>query len=272
MTTIHFASDLHFEINGWIPSVDRLPGGDVLVLAGDIHCSRFFREKRTDAEARSAQKMFKSKLDPVFKRYGTVYHLMGNHEYYGDNWLKARETFEDFYVSAGLDNVRAVESGSFDIAPNARLILSTLWSSLDVTNPYDLSHIAYSMNDYRVITSNDEGAVLTVRDTKAAHMRYVKELEESLKGSSGKKVVVATHHAPSYESETRYRGSILSPAYCSDLRHIMHDNPNIAYWIHGHTHSNTSYTVNETKIVTAMHGYYMDRKRGEKFEYGEIVL
>ena len=54
---IHLASDLHFEINN-MPTINfKGPiGADILILAGDIFCTRHHYLRRTDAESRSQKR------------------------------------------------------------------------------------------------------------------------------------------------------------------------------------------------------------------------
>ena len=69
-------SDLHCEIAAFDRS---LSGGDLLILAGDITCARFFQRHRTDAEARSMRKM---RLWSECAKYRRVFYVVGNHEPY----------------------------------------------------------------------------------------------------------------------------------------------------------------------------------------------
>lgn len=255
---IHHASDLHYELNGATTALDGLPGGDLLVLNGDIHCARFFAEKRTDAESRGAKKMMRTRVLPLLSRYDEVIHIMGNHEHYGYDYRISVETFQDFYEREGCKNVVVTDALSREVG-GIPMVFTTLWSDLDAANPVDRYHIERGMNDYRVIKG------MTPEVSTAMHRTMAEFVFDS------KPLLVFSHHAPSFESETRYRGSTLSAAYCTELSSRILDT-DIEYWVHGHTHSNTSYDIGKCKVRTAMYGYYTERSRDEKYRWGEIVL
>ena len=69
-------SDLHLEFAG----LSNLPGGDVLILAGDILTVRHLRSNKTDADGRLRRKCFeKFCLDEV-RKYGRSLYATGNNE------------------------------------------------------------------------------------------------------------------------------------------------------------------------------------------------
>lgn len=255
---IHHASDLHYELNGATRVLDELPGGDLLVLNGDIHCARFFAEYKNDSESRGAKKLMRTHVLPLLSRYDRVVHIMGNHEHYGFDYQKSVGAFQGFYEREGCKNVTATDALSMEIN-SVPMVFTTLWSDLDAADPVSRYHIERGMNDYHVIKG------MTPEVSTAAHKTMVEFVFDS------KPALVFTHHAPSYESETRYRGSALSAAYCTELsRRILETD--IEYWVHGHTHSNTSYDIGRCKVRTAMYGYYTERGYNEKYRWGEIVL
>lgn len=249
---IHYFSDVHFEINGWLSGIDELPGGDLLVMGGDITCARFLGERKTDAVSRSMKKSM-AKLVPVLLRYDRVIHIMGNHEHYGFDHTETVAEFAAYYDRRDLHHVLAT-----DMWAENGMVFTTLWSDLDAADPVSRYHIERGMNDYRVI----QGMTPEVST----------ELHRKMKAFTfaSKPKMVFSHHAPSFQSETRYRGSTLSPAYCSELSNEILDS-GIERWIHGHTHTNTSYEIGQCKVATAMHGYYSERDYGIPFMWGEII-
>ena len=72
----------------------------------------------------------------------------------------------------------------------------------------------------------------------------------------GKKVVVVTHHLPSFQSiPERFRGESLNGAYASELfEDIMETQPDI--WCHGHTHGSSDYMIGNTRILCNPRGYH----------------
>jgi hypothetical protein len=47
----------------------------------------------------------------------------------------------------------------------------------------------------------------------------------------------------------------MNGGYSSDLSEFIVDRPQIAVWVHGHTHHNFDYTVGSTRIVANPRGY-----------------
>jgi hypothetical protein len=65
---------------------------------------------------------------------------------------------------------------------------------------------------------------------------------------------VVTHHLPHRRSvHPRYDGDMLSPAFASDLDHLVR--APVALWVHGHTHESMDYFVNGTRVVCNPRGY-----------------
>jgi hypothetical protein len=77
---ISVMSDLHLE---FAPLSD-LPGGDVLILAGDIWLYRDMRPERNDAGSRSRRKRYVKFCREELSKYRHVLIITGNHESYGD--------------------------------------------------------------------------------------------------------------------------------------------------------------------------------------------
>ena len=239
-------SDLHCEIAAF----DRpLPGGDLLILAGDITCARFFETHRTDAAARSMRRM---RLWTECAKYRRVFYVMGNHEPYNFDIAEMVPTLRAFLTEAA-PNVRILddEAETFD---GVRFIGGTLWTDMDRENPLAMVTAQTGMNDYAIITNG--GARLTPAMTVARHKQTVAFLEREL-AIDGPKVVI-THHPPSLLSLNReHSGNGLDPAFASDLHGLIASARELRYWVHGHTHLSVEYTLpdNETVIFANQRGY-----------------
>jgi Icc-related predicted phosphoesterase len=74
-----------------------------------------------------------------------------------------------------------------------------------------------------------------------------------------KPTVVVTHHAPSRQSLPEHlRDDMHSPAYASDLEHVMLDFKPAA-WVHGHVHEKVDYAVGQTWVFSDPRGYPGER-------------
>lgn len=280
---IDYISDLHLEINGSAEHrIKKDPGGDILILAGDITCMRFFNPKRTDPEARGMKKRFKSILTNNFGDYEYIFYIPGNHEYYGHYYWGADQDFRE--IIEGYDDRLRFVNNSATIVPDKKtgtsvfFIFSIFWSNFRNGNPLDMNAAESGMNDYRSIyqykdadinyinskSPNFNNNKLCAQITLEEHRRafsYIKNAYEWRQPAD--KVVVVTHHAPSFKSHNNSRLSnldALSSAFYSEYFDWIAES-NISYWIHGHTHHDVDYDIGGTNIRGCMYGY-------DGFEFG----
>src|SRR5687767_14609912 len=78
-------SNLHLEIGREIPV---LPGGDLLLMAGDIFTAFAMRDFRQDNDSRKMRGRYAKFCQEQLSKYSRVLYVMGNHESY-------RELFEE---------------------------------------------------------------------------------------------------------------------------------------------------------------------------------
>ena len=100
-------------------------------------------------------------------------------------------------------------------------------------------------------------------------------LKQKVMEYKGKPLIIVTHHAPSpYSISDKYKGSMLNPAFASNLNQFIVDNPNIRLWCHGHCHSSFDYILGETRIVCEPFGYGNENNMEQKlpFDYGKRIL
>ena len=105
--------------------------------------------------------------------------------------------------------------------------------------------------------------------TSYGHKLTVRQIEEinnqtrvSLKTrvellSPDKKFIVMTHHSPSMKSvHPKFGVDALNYAFSNTrLEDFIMDNPNIKYWVHGHTHDSHDYMIGECRVVCNPRGY-----------------
>ena len=252
---ISYVSDLHLEFGS-----QTLPGGEVLVLAGDI------------AEARSIQRQFHStkpvtdehieefRCSEFFQKevvkYDKVFYVMGNHEHYHNRFNKTYSDLANMMPS----NVTLLEDQCEEYN-GVVFVGATLWTDLNKGDPITAWHLKSMMNDYRVITQYYETRnvyhKLTPEYTRDVHLKsraYIKTICEL---NRDKPVVVVTHMAPSFQSvNEKYKWDTTSNGgYASNLDEFILDNDNIKLWFHGHMHDPVDYTIGETRVLSNPRGY-----------------
>ena len=239
---IGLCSDLHLDF-----APVELPGGEVLILAGDI------------CEYRS----FKKGLPSVVNffglqcpKYEKVFMVMGNHESYRYRLDKTYESLVEILPP----NVTLLENETVDYQ-GVVFMGATLWTDLDNNNPMTAVALKQGMNDYRAIENyySDTGFYhkLTPEYTYRLHKNTLEYFQQSLALHRDRPVVVITHHAPSFQSiHERYRGDNMNAGYASDLSEFILDHPQIKYWVHGHTHTDFDYQIGDTRVLCNPRGYH----------------
>ncbi len=247
------ASDIHLEFQDWEPPV---VDADVLVLAGDIGVGL----QGIEAAMKWADRY----------QYGCIY-VNGNHEFYKGIWpdlINAQK------LATGNSNVHVLDNESI-VLGGVRFCGATLWTDFNLYGPAEMANCRLvaqrNMSDYYQIKKSYTGN-LKATDTQAAHHDSVKWLRRELANStSGQKTVVITHHAPSERSvhpRFRQRKDKLTPAFTSNLEGLM-DIALIDTWLCGHTHFNTQYEVNGTRVLSNCRGYPGEEVEG--FNPGLVV-
>jgi hypothetical protein len=134
------------------------------------------------------------------------------------------------------------------------------------------------MNDFRLIRTSrpaPDGAScggvdgerrFTPHDANALHHAAVAWLGTEL--PKHQRCIVVGHHAPSFRSANgdRYGTEELDAAYCSNQDALIEAHPQIAVWIHGHTHKEESYRIGSTQIIANPRGYFPDEPRSRDFD------
>jgi len=253
---VSLVSDLHLDISGY----QELPGGEVLILAGDV------------AESRSIHKHFHStKLvqdtpDEHYRcseffyhecaKYDQVFYVMGNHEHYHGKFHKTKEEL----ISVLPKNVTLLENESVEYK-GVLFLGATLWTDCNKGDPLTLHALKYSMNDYRVITNHYVNkniyAKLTPEHTASVHRDTLNYFKTTLDLNRDKPVVVITHHGPSPMSiNERYKNDyLMNGGFMSDLSALILDHPNIKYFFHGHMHDPVDYMIGSTRVMSNPRGY-----------------
>ena len=273
MPRVTVMSDLHLEFAG----LSGLPGGDILILAGDIWTVRHMRSNRQDADSRGLRKRFEKFCREELSKYLHVLIITGNHEGYGEVYEELHDVLGHFLAlhasHATLLNNEVAKIGG------VAFLGTPLWSSCGVGNPVAEQIIRRTMNDFHLIRTNSpvlEGdwalrpangkpRIFTPADANMLHRNAVAWLREELPRHDC--CVVIGHHAPSLRSSGggHTGDNDLDLAYCGQLDGLILDHPQIKVWIHGHTHRDERYSIGGTRVIANPRGYFPDERCARAF-------
>ena len=198
-------SDLHMEFEPWFFE----PQDDVFYLnAGDTH----------------PRQMMRDYFDGLFKN-DNHFSIMGNHDYYGDTFLKADTHFHSKIVNG------------------IKIAGAPLWT--DLSNPLDWQCYVHGLVDYRHISDLTHDRMMLAHDI---HKKFLL--------TSGADVIVS-HHAPSYQSVSeKFKNSGLNYCLATELfNDIVNMSKPPKLWIHGHMHNRSDYMIGDTRVICHPRGY-----------------
>lgn len=80
-------------------------------------------------------------------------------------------------------------------------------------------------------------------------------IEKAVSESDAEKIVVVTHHLPTFAAiDGRHKGDVLNAAYATELGNYIADS-RITAWIYGHSHHSIDMTIGNTRLVSNPLGY-----------------
>jgi len=249
-----YLSDLHLESQ---PFRGTLPGGDVLIVAGDLchaRCLDPARRDRYSVEQRDRARRF---VDLATSRFPHVLMVAGNHEHY-DGILE--ETVP--CLRAGLPGVTVLDDEAVEV-DGVRFIGTTLWSDFEGGSQDGLDRVRRRMGEFFFVkrrTATAEGTVALARfqpeHALALHRRSLAALRLQLDRAPARPTVVVSHHAPSLQGlNPRHAGNGLDGAYASNLDDLLSTLRNVPVWVHGHTHIRRVYRIGETEVRANCRGF-----------------
>jgi len=252
---ISLVSDLHLEFG-----YQELPGGEVLILAGDIAEARSIHKHHHSTKLVSDSPNHQFRCSEFFnyecKKYDRVFYVMGNHEHYHSKFQDTYDTLK--YMMP--ENVTVLENEVVEY--NGVMFMgATLWTNLNKGDPLTAWELKQRMTDYHAITHRDVSKgiyhKLKPEYTKDVHCATLRYFQKTLDEHKDKTFVVITHHAPSQQSiheyyKNEYR---LNGGYVSDLDYFIYQNPNIKAWTHGHVHNPFDYMIGDTRVLCNPRGY-----------------
>lgn len=247
---IHYMSDLHLEFGAFN---HPMPSGEVLILAGDITVARVLDKSKTDSQSCKTRERTLELFDTALKNFGRVFYLFGNHEPYGFDVTKVRKA-----VERANPNIEILDNTTVELSDDTLLAGGTLWTDMD--GDCDLAKITVGsgMNDFHLVTTTEKKAQrrFTPNDAVRLHRMTRTHIAKTAKKHRDKRIIVATHHAPSFQGiNPVHGGNRLDAGYASDLELYIESHPNITHWVHGHTHIQKSYRVANCQVMANCRGY-----------------
>jgi predicted phosphodiesterase len=226
------------------PKVDA----DVTVLAGDIH------------NHTHALEWIEKYID------GPVVYVLGNHEFY---WAEMHGIRAELKRQAkGL--VHVLDNDSIEIhgeTESVRFLGSTLWTNYKLHGAGAMGDAMHDARHFMIDHSQIRCSPLnyfTPSQALGLHNEAASWLSSELGKPYDGKTVVVTHHLPSMLSVAdRFKGSVLSAAFASNLDHLVE---RADLWIHGHTHDGMDYQLGKCRVVCNPRGYVSHRYEGTKVE------
>ena len=214
---------------------------------------------------------FKDFLSQTSKIYDKVFYLKGNHEFYQCN-IQPIMTCDEINdkiqeICKSFDNVYYMDNTEHLLTDNIIILGSTLWSNIP---QHQQSKIKQVINDYKYIFIKEKHYKTNIspKYTSDLHLYNVKWLENMLEKYKNKKVIILSHHLPTFELiAPEYKDSNSNCAFASNLDYLMKQNSNIKFWLCGHTHSNVETKINECECITNPFGYPNENNKYDKEKF-----
>lgn len=241
---VAIGSDIHLDFSDLTSAFfGNKDNADVLLLAGDI------------VESRHASKAYKM-FEKLSKEYPLIAFISGNHEFYGSNYQKSKDSMKK--LSEEFPNVYYLDDYYMDLYDDYLLIGSTLWSNYLNGNPLSQLSASNRMNDFRMIRLESKNyGKLTPNDCSQWFDESKNYIDVITDAYSDKKVIVMSHHAPSFKSINMSRSDNIydNGAYASELDEFIMSKENIKLWVHGHTHHVSDYYIGSCRVICNPRGY-----------------
>lgn len=250
---IQIMSDLHREFYNEIeyrPEIDK--DADFIVIAGDI----------STVPMTSATYL----NDIAEQTKGTIIAIPGNHEYYGNIYPSAVQSYKTA-IKLQKHNKRIKFLNKQFFAPEGTdiaFLCATLWTDFDKGR--EIVPCLLGMNDFEVIYTEELGGRLMPHDVIKEHKHTLEFFSDAIEGPlAGKRIIVVTHHAPSYKSIIeRFKRSRINAAYASSLERFIEKYEPMT-WIHGHCHNFLDYQLGPTRVICNPVGYPQEDDYKELF-------
>lgn len=250
MSLVRVFSDLHLEFETSVikkcVNICAANKTKYTILAGDI---TNFKKRE------SILTQLVSEIKPYTER---IIYVLGNHEYYEPGNKNTHEIKSEYSVLCDKLGITLLEDSSLE-TEDFVFYGATMWTKPSIET---------------FLRTNDHYSFESHQDIINIHEESVFQLSGFLaKYRSTKKLVVITHHLPSFKLIDKeyecYKD--LNTGFASELDHLIRDP--VYYWIYGHTHKPNNIMMNGVQLICNPHGYPKERygKVG-KVEYPDCTF
>ena len=236
---INYMADLHLDYNYNSP-FERPNKDDFVAIAGDISGYHDVGYKWLKDNVKQG----------VF--------VEGNHIFYNDEYKTLQDLYKRLEEEFPLNSDVSFLQNTYKKVGTVIIFGATLWTDCRFYGYLSSEPLAKYMNDYKYGRYEDNGEIrfLSPYDTIQEHKKSLKALEELSDKYVNDKIVVLTHHCPSAKCiSSYYRSSDSNQGYASHLESFIQSHGNIAAWICGHSHYQTSFNIDGCKVVMNSRGY-----------------
>lgn len=237
---IRLFSDLHLEFakNRWDHFF--VPRGDdfetTLLLAGDI----------------STGLSSVPFIEAMCSRFKYVLMIPGNHEYYHYEFEKVNNDFLNWELEESPKNFHFLYN-DFRVLDGVRFLGGTMWTDFEHEDPLIMADASVTMNDYGMIRLN--GLAMTPEYILNEHKKFTAFLQAKFDESFTGPTVVMSHHSPGNSLRRRGRRVRDDAFYFANIEYYVGNEDKAVLWVHGHTHRNWDYKINNTRVVCNPYGY-----------------
>lgn len=254
--SFQLVSDLHLEyynkveFNKTLFNDFIIPSAPNLIIAGDIgyqHLDNYDIFMKLCSES-----------------FNKTFLVLGNHDYYcyKNNEILNMDEIETKIktIIEKYDNIHLLLNNIFEF-DNCVILGTTLWTDI----PFNMGpYISKTINDYNYIYQED--SLITTNKTNYLHYNNVKWLEEMINKYSDKKIIIVTHHLPSFKLiSEKYANNPMNYAFATNLEHLIKDN--VVYFCSGHTHCSFNIKINNCTLLVNPKGYPYKNGKNENELY-----
>ncbi len=263
---IKVVSDLHLEFSDVNIKNNDNNDIDVLILSGDIMLAEKLRKENSEYGKR-----FRDFLSRCSFQFDHVIYVAGNHEFYSSGKFYASVNELRDYCNTNFNNVYFLERDT-KVIDDIVFVGGTLWTDMNKFDPLTMHAVRDLMMDYSAIRNDKNGYIpLKPSDTVDRFRQTRDYIMHVADENKDKKVVVVTHHSPSFQSVHAMYATqtLMNGAYHSSLEEYILDRPQIKMWTHGHTHHPFDYMIGECRVICNPRGYEQEYGFSEQTGWNE---
>jgi len=237
---IRLMSDLHLEFTGFKFDHIYVPRDDdhetTLLLSGDI----------------SIGMTAVPFVEEMCKHFKYVILICGNHEYYHYEFEKVNKDWQEYSWDVAPKNFYFLYN-DYIVLDGVRFLGGTMWTDFGHESELVMGYADIHMNDYGMIRLN--GLAMTPKYILNEHKKFTAFLQEKFDEEFIGPTVVMTHHSPGNAVRRRGRRVMDDDFYFADIEYYIGSEDKAVLWVHGHTHRNWDYKINNTRVVCNPFGY-----------------